>query len=144
MQFESKDDFMAHFGVKGMKWGVRKDSSGPAAKPAAKASEDHAKVAALRAKPTHSLSNAQLKTINERLQLESTYARLDPGKVTSGRTKAEQLLKTVGVAGSLISIGSSPAGKAAIDLGKLIIDNALKPSVTTVGASVPTGSPKRR
>ena len=72
MQFESKDDFMAHFGVKGMKWGVRKDSSGSAAK----ASEDHAKVAALRTKPTHSLSNAQLKTINERLQLESTYAEL--------------------------------------------------------------------
>lgn len=142
MQFESKDDFMAHFGVKGMKWGVRKDASGSAS--AAKASDDHKKVAELRAKPTHSLSNAQLKTINERLQLETTYARLDPGKVTSGRTKAEQLLKTVGVAGSLISIGSSPAGKAAIELGKLIIDNALKPSVTTVGASVPTGSPKRR
>jgi hypothetical protein len=119
MQFESKDDFMAHFGVKGMKWGVRKDSSGSA--PAAKSSEDHKRVAELRTKPTHSLSNAQLKVINERLQLESTYSRLDQASVTTGRAKVEKMIKNAQLANTLISLASSPAGKATIKLGKTLM-----------------------
>lgn len=114
------ESFLAHFGVKGMRWGVRKESSGPAA-PAAKSSEDHKKVAELRTKPTHSLSNAQLKVINERLQLESTYSRLDQASVTTGRAKVEKMIKNAQLANTLISLASSPAGKATMKLGKTLM-----------------------
>lgn len=67
------DAFLEHFGILGMHWGRRK-VKGPA-------SEDHANVQAIRskvksAKGIHSLSNDELRTLTDRLNLESNYARL--------------------------------------------------------------------
>lgn len=69
------ENFLEHFGVNGMHWGVRKAGSSEPS------SEDHARAYAIQAKVkaaggTHTLSNDELKTLNQRKQLESEHARL--------------------------------------------------------------------
>ena len=95
------DDFLAHYGVKGMRWGVRRDrsaggsgSSGsgskkksggstsaakPANKAAVKAKETVAKPSIK--KPTHAqvakaMSDEELKSLLSRMQMEKQYAQL--------------------------------------------------------------------
>jgi hypothetical protein len=94
------EDFLEHFGVKGMKWGVRKDRSNAPSGPtpvklytkpgkgvtAAKGgkghgvSEDAAAKASTRQKAkassTDALSNAELKKLVERMNLEQQYKKL--------------------------------------------------------------------
>lgn len=69
------DDVLAHFGVKGMKWGVRKDGSRPSS-----ASADHDRAQAIKKKArfgqTRRLSNDELKTLIERMNLEQQLTNL--------------------------------------------------------------------
>lgn len=99
------DDILAHYGVKGMKWGVRKDRKsssgpGPIARRRAKLAENKAQKQADRALPasedavkakearrkarnasTDVLSNQELQHLVNRLNLEKRFAELtDPTK----------------------------------------------------------------
>ena len=104
--------FLEHFGVKGQKWGVRNS------KPPIKLSGDAKKIAELKKKPVGSLTNKQLKTLNERLNLESNHNKLNPGKVMTGKKKAELVLGTIGIGATAYNWVNSPAGKAVQSLGK--------------------------
>lgn len=124
----SMEDFLKHYGVKGMKWGVRRDQDAAAAR---KRSEDHIRSRQLKRKPIHSLSNAELKFLNERLNLEQNASRLNPNKVKKGRDTAKEIVATVGVATSVLALTNTPLGKAAISSGKRILrgemfDNMIK------------------
>jgi hypothetical protein len=78
------DDILEHFGVKGMRWGVRRSDKelGRSRKgPKDPDSEDASKKKSLQVKvkknrSTDSLTNAELKALNERLQLEQNYGQL--------------------------------------------------------------------
>lgn len=79
----SPEDFLAHFGRKGMKWGehrfgVARGSSSSGSKPASSSDHTRARAAHVIAKAhgTHALSNEELKTLTERLNLEQSYKRL--------------------------------------------------------------------
>ena len=115
------DDFLEHIGVKGMKWGVRRKSSRSAEK-----SSDYKQVSSLRKKPASALSNKELKELNERLNLEQNFNRLNPGKVSSGKKQAEAIIATVGVAFTVYNMINSPAGKAFINIGKRRVNKQLK------------------
>jgi len=111
------DTFLEHHGVKGQKWGRRNK------KVPVKPSKDHAEVAKIREKHIHALSNQELKTINERLNLESNYDRLvNPKKTQSaGKKKAKEILAAAGLtsgAGAVKKFLKTPAGKAAIARGE--------------------------
>jgi hypothetical protein len=101
---ETIDDVLAHFGVKGMKWGVRKSSGGgsssAAPKPKPKVSEDAAAAKAAKAKAkTHStdaLSNKELQHLVNRMNLEQQYGRLKKGNPNPGVKFARELLVGVG------------------------------------------------
>jgi hypothetical protein len=74
--FDTVDDFLAHFGVKGMHWGVRRGESSRAP-----SSDDHAESVDLRKKAKsgggiHVLSNDELQKVNTRLNLEKSYSSL--------------------------------------------------------------------
>lgn len=77
-------DNLSHSGVKGMKWGVRKNPIVP--------SSDHTNVRELRKKRVPELSNAQLKTINERMQLEVTYSNLKTQQRPSWMRKTNDII----------------------------------------------------
>jgi hypothetical protein len=71
-------DVLEHFGIKGMKWGVRR--ANPSAAPPR--SSDSASVQATKAKiksgGTKSLSNQELKDLMERVDLEKRYNKAHP------------------------------------------------------------------
>lgn len=118
---------LTHFGVKGMRWGVRKKqepvSTGVAKTPM---SSDAALTSKIRTKARtsgmSSLSNEELFALNQRLQLERQYSALTALPATkSGMDKVNDMLKVVNTVNNVIKIAQSPVGKAAIALGKTVI-----------------------
>lgn len=75
-----------HYGVKGMKWGVRKSrtSSGKKSSKTKGWSKDAKRANAIKKKSVKQMSNAELKELNKRMELESNYHRLNPSKVKQG------------------------------------------------------------
>ena len=118
---------LTHFGVKGMRWGVRKKqepvSTGVAKTPM---SSDAALTSKIRTKARtsgmSSLSNEELFALNQRLQLERQYSALTALPATkSGMDKVNDMLKVVNTVNNVIKIVKSPVGKATIALGKTVI-----------------------
>lgn len=109
---------LEHNGIMGMKWGHKKASgwsptnaTSAAKKQVAKVaskvgvkeaikkvrtripnSDDHVKTTAIKGKAIRTLSNAQLKTFNERVQLEQTYKQLTKNSVSPGRKMVQDML----------------------------------------------------
>ena len=75
--------FLSHFGVKGMRWGRRKDSSGSSGSqgPKPKSSDDAKQASELSAKVkksgTRSLSNKELRALVDRMALEKRFAEIN-------------------------------------------------------------------
>ena len=90
----SYNDILMHFGVKGMRWGVRNAESKK--RIAREESEDYSSTKNLRKQPVSTLSNAELKKINERIQLEQTYKQLTAKDVSKGQAATTKFLGKVG------------------------------------------------
>ena len=109
------DNFLEHYGVKGMRWGVRQK------RPGVKLSGDAQKARKYRGKPASSLTNKQLRELNERIKLEQNYKKLNPGKKTRGEEAVKGVLATAGLGITVYNMAKSPAGKAAIEAGKKFV-----------------------
>jgi hypothetical protein len=109
-------EFIEHHGVVGMKWGVRR------ARSRRPASSDARKVAELRKKKPSQLSNKQLKTINERMNLEQNFSRMNPSHISKGKAAVAGIIGTAVMAQTAYNIMHSPAGKAAVANGKKFVD----------------------
>lgn len=118
------DDFLEHYGVKGMKWGVRRDRSSRSSsgggkrefkrispKPSEKRSfkrtspepsADKREFTRISAKVgkgsnTSALSNDELRKVNERMRLEQEYSRLSGSvQVSAGKAWVTKTAKEVG------------------------------------------------
>lgn len=101
----SLDDVLEHYGVKGMKWGVRRRSkdSGPTSSDAARA-KGHA--ATVSKHGTKALTNKELQDLVTRMNLEQQFTTLHQKakKENPGVKFAKELL---------IGIGKEQAGKLA-------------------------------
>jgi len=75
MTFDSVDDVLAHFGVKGMKWGVRKKR--PSVSKSRLTNQNGDYKHAHSTTPNHKLSNKELQRRVTRLNLEKQYRRFD-------------------------------------------------------------------
>lgn len=98
-------DFLSHYGVKGMRWGFRKGSGGVStgrkAKAKAPSSEDFKKAASAKTKiksgGTKTLSNDELQSLVKRMNLEKQYAELsvrDKRKVVGAKVVGDILQET--------------------------------------------------
>ena len=114
------EEFLEHFGVAGMHWGVRKSRGGKVTRQ----SVDSKRAKELKARPVGSLSNKQLKDVNERLNLETNYKRLNPGTVARGRKAATEITATVGAVTALAALATNPAAQAAIKRGASFVLNS--------------------
>jgi hypothetical protein len=118
-------DNLAHYGVKGMKWGRRKSDSssssqtsrrGPVSEDAANARRIAAKV---KKTGTKSLSNKEIQELSTRMNLEANLGRLRGQKSFMSRVKnGNELAKTVLAVGATVNaavaFSQSPAGKRVI------------------------------
>lgn len=108
-------DFIAHHGVRGQKWGIRNKRTRQTLVPS---SPEHRTAQRLKARPRHSLTNQELRTLTDRQTLEQRHAQLNPTKVQKGAKKAKAILGAAGTVASVYALAKSPAGKAAMSLGK--------------------------
>ena len=119
---------LMHYGVPGMKWGVRrtpaqlgrkKTSSSKSLfgkkKPKAKAktkSESSKEETAPKKKSVKEMSDEELNAAIRRMQLEQTYASLSPQKVSTGKAVTKRILNNIVV-------------PAAEDVGRQMVKTAL-------------------
>lgn len=104
---EALDEVLAHYGVKGMKWGVRKDSGPQVASPSKEGYEKSASPDAKKAnkdyataqlKGTAALSNKDLQGLVNRMNLEQQYSRLSQPQMKKGNAIVQDILKRYGQA----------------------------------------------
>lgn len=117
------DETLIHYGVKGMRWGVRRKDRGGVdtanqAKPEKKLSSDAKEVEKLRQKPISQMSNAELRRLNDRLNLETNYNRLTTQRSTveTGRSRVEQSLRVVRTVNDIYNMANSPMVKKVAQL----------------------------
>lgn len=109
------NNFLAHYGIPGMKWGKRKGGS------VSSASEDHSAAKQLKKKPVSEMNNDEIKKLATRLQLEKQYKDLTPSKLSSGQKKVAVILATGATVNGVLALAKSPAGQA----GRKLVTAAL-------------------
>ena len=88
------DEELYHYGIKGMKWGIRryqnKDGTlTPAGKKREREktrgwSKEAKEARRIKRKSIHQMTNKELQTLNRRMDLEANYRRLNPNAVKRG------------------------------------------------------------
>lgn len=135
---EIAKDILAHYGVKGMKWGVRRGRKVTArfgGKKTAEfrpASPDHAQAARLAKKKVHELSNDDIRALKTRLSLERDLKSVSPSTIDRGTREAERVLKIAGLGTRAWNVAKHPATQATVAAGAALI--------TKTGAAKAVGS----
>lgn len=90
------NDFISHYGILGMKWGVRRDVGPDGLVKRSGGSQEHREARALSRKGVQNLTNAELRQYNERMNLEQQARNLSRSSVSSGQKIVTDVLKTSG------------------------------------------------
>ena len=111
------DGVLIHFGVKGMRWGVRRDRSAKRVDSGRKspASQEHERARELLKKPMHSLTNAELRDLNSRLQLEQQYSTLtgtNKNRVQRGHARVREFVDMATTVDRAYKLATGPVGQA--------------------------------
>lgn len=96
------DKTLSHVGIMGMHWGKRKSSGS--------ASEDHITSRNIRKKDLKSMTNKELKSYNERIQLEITYKTLNPTKLDKGLKLVKGTMANAKTIVEVYAMINSPVG----------------------------------
>lgn len=105
-----------HFGVKGMKWGVRKDRKrSVSSKRSRSDSKDYTESRDLLKKSPNKLSNAEIRKINERLNLEQQYSNL----TTSQKQKGNRFIDKLG--NQMKQTAVNEVSKQLMNVGKIVL-----------------------
>jgi hypothetical protein len=100
----NEDEFLEHFGVKGMKWGKRKAAPTHTSADAAR----YNKISG-RAKKNglDNLSNDDIAKLNKRNQLLTEYKKNNPNTIQKGNKAAKEALAVVGTITAVAAVGST-------------------------------------
>ena len=116
-------DELYHYGILGMRWGRRKESvagSGKVKNTKKNNLSDDAKEAyKLKRKKLSEMSNAELKKLNERTNLERNYKQNNPGALKTSMVIAGTVAAALGTVVSLYSNGHK-----IIKIGQAIVKKA--------------------
>ena len=112
MTYGEIDDFLAHYGVKGMKWGVRRSSSSGTSGSTNKTASRPA---------VKSMSDDELRRRINRIQMERAYNTLTEQQTASGKAKAKEFGKML-----LKDIVVSSAKEIGKEIFKQILKDQIK------------------
>jgi hypothetical protein len=117
---QQADKFLQHFGIPGMKWGIRRFRQMQERHVSERSSDENVK-REIRKKKVHAMSNAELKKINERMQLEKTYRELKAADISGGHKFVKGLLlgQAKQTSAGLLAMGVTIVGKKIISGGLL-------------------------
>lgn len=117
------DDVLKHYGVMGMRWGVRRSrrSGGGrltktptgAKKTVTTELTDHEHAMVLKKRGAKDLTSAELKALNNRLQLEKTYKELTnkPGRIKNAETILKRTVDLAKTVEQMDRLYNSPTGQ---------------------------------
>lgn len=131
------DNELYHYGILGMRWGIRKSRSGSGgSKKTSKkriASDDAKDAMSLKKKKVYEMSNAELRRLNDRQNLERTYRQNNKSKIAKGvafvagaATLMETGLKLYNNSSKLIKIGKAAANASKNKAAAVAISAAMK------------------
>lgn len=100
----TSSDYLEHYGIKGMKWGVRRtpEQLGRRTFKKRKQSDEYRRSREIKKKRVFEMTNQELRDLNNRLQLEKSYKDLKKSQsvISKGKQASNKALKTVGKVGS--------------------------------------------
>lgn len=99
-----KDDVLKHFGVKGMKWGVRKATTRGSTPPSKRPPKSESL-------GMHSMSDAELRNAINRIKLQQEYARLT-APPPKEKSRSRQLVENI------VFSSAEAAGKKVLKIGR--------------------------
>lgn len=120
---------LAHFGIKGMRWGIRRSDEelarlhGSSSSDAIRARETLTSIR--KAGSLSAASDSDLTHLVNRINLEKRYSEIQQSTFEKGHTQVKTLLSVGDTANKLISFANSPAGK--------LLTSALGTKTATVG-----------
>lgn len=124
---EAVQKVLEHHGVKGQKWGVRRRRTSATSSKVDKkfTSSDFKRTQSLRGRKPQQLTNKQLKDLNERMNLEQNFRRMNPRLVDKGHNRVKYLLAfgtTAATAGALTArFLKTPAGQKTVNKGRAVL-----------------------
>lgn len=142
MTMKSYNDELYHYGILGMKWGVRRAQKklNRIDRKSKKEnwSSDATEAAKIKTKKINQMSNAELNKLNNRKNLERNYSQLNPGVIKKGLIAAGAV---AGALGTIAAIHSN--GSKVISIGKDYVGKSRK-GLANVAASAVINVMSRR
>ena len=83
-------EYLEHYGILGMHWGSKKKTPIPVIRTSS--SEDHLTKEQLKSKSLKEMTNKEIRSFTERIQLERQYADLTKKEISKGRKFANEFL----------------------------------------------------
>lgn len=123
---------LTHWGVKGMRWGVRRYQNEDGSLTASgrrryNQSDDSKAASEIRKKSVREMSNAELRRLNERTRLEKEYKQLNPSGFKKGVAFVTSAAAIMGTAvsiynngNSLVRIGRTVGSKVIKSIGNMV------------------------